>query len=190
MHARHLHGPCLAAGASAALAFAASAGERPERDDILGPDDVKAGMKGFGLTVFRGSEPERFTVEVVGRLRNAFPRQDIILIRSHDEKLKNSRVVAGMSGSPIYVECADGKERLIGALAYYMQFRRLYVYAVLLGFGMLGTDFLNGYVGSPLAALIVFSAPGSIILLIGVVLLIRFLRKYPKPTEEAIDDAP
>jgi hypothetical protein len=96
----------------------ARAGETPARDDILKPEDVKAGMKGFGLTVFRGSEPERFTIEVIGRLRNMLPQQDIILIRSRDEKLKDSKVVSGMSGSPIYIECADGKERLIGALAY------------------------------------------------------------------------
>jgi hypothetical protein len=120
--------------AGSALSLAARAGETPARDDpaakaagpksganapgILAPEEVKAGMKGFGLTVFSGTDPERFTVEVVGRLRRMFPQQDIILIRSRDEKLKDSRVVAGMSGSPIYVECADGKERLIGALAY------------------------------------------------------------------------
>lgn len=111
----------LLAAAGMALVSAVRAGETPPRagmPDILGPEDVKAGMKGFGLTVFRGSDPERFTVEVIGRLRNMLPQQDIILIRSRDEKLKDSRVVAGMSGSPIYVECADGKERLIGALAY------------------------------------------------------------------------
>ena len=96
----------------------ARAGETPARDDILRPEDVKPGMKGFGLSVFSGTEPERFTVEVIGRLRNMLPQQDIILIRCPDEKLKDSKVVAGMSGSPIYVECADGKERLIGALAY------------------------------------------------------------------------
>jgi hypothetical protein len=104
--------------AGSALSLAARAGEPAKRDDILAPEEVKAGMKGFGLTVFSGTDPERFTVEVVGRLRRMFPQQDIILIRSRDEKLKDSRVVAGMSGSPIYVECADGKERLIGALAY------------------------------------------------------------------------
>jgi len=110
----------LLGAATVALVSAGSAraGETPARDDILRPEDVKAGMKGFGLSVFSGTEPERFTVEVIGRLRNMLPQQDIILIRCPDEKLKDSKVVAGMSGSPIYVECADGKERLIGALAY------------------------------------------------------------------------
>ena len=108
----------LVAAATFASVGLARAGETVARDDILKPEDVKAGMKGFGLTVFQGSEPERFTIEVIGRLRNMLPQQDIILIRSRDEKLKDSKVVAGMSGSPIYVECADGKERLIGALAY------------------------------------------------------------------------
>ena len=112
----------LAAVAASSLSLAARAGETPARDDILAPEDVKAGMKGFGLTVFSGHDPERFTIEVIGRLRNMFPQQDIILIRSRDEKLKDSRVAAGMSGSPIYVEGADGKERLVGALAYAWSF--------------------------------------------------------------------
>jgi len=108
----------LVTAAALVSAVSTRAGETPARDDILAPEDVKAGMKGFGLSVFSGTEPERFTVEVIGRLRNMLPQQDIILIRCPDEKLKDSKVVAGMSGSPIYVECADGKERLIGALAY------------------------------------------------------------------------
>jgi hypothetical protein len=112
----------LLAVAASLLSLAARAGETPARDDILAPEDVKAGMKGFGLTVFSGHDPERFTIEVIGRLRNMFPQQDIILIRSRDEKLKDSRIAGGMSGSPIYVECADGKERLIGALAYAWSF--------------------------------------------------------------------
>jgi hypothetical protein len=45
--------------AGSALSLAARAGEPPKRDDILAPEEVKAGMKGFGLTVFRGSDPER-----------------------------------------------------------------------------------------------------------------------------------
>jgi hypothetical protein len=44
---------------------------------------------------------------------NYFPQQHLILIRSDDPKLQLSGIVAGMSGSPCYV---DGK--LAGALAY------------------------------------------------------------------------
>jgi hypothetical protein len=70
-------------------------------------------MKGYGLSVFRGTEPERFDVEVIDVLRNFRPNQDLILIRTPHPLLDRARGVAGMSGSPIYL---DG--RLAGAYAY------------------------------------------------------------------------
>jgi hypothetical protein len=81
--------------------------------DTLAPDQLKPGMKGYGLTVIKGTKPERFEVEIVGVLNNAMPKQDMILIRPTGLGLEKHRTVAGMSGSPIYIE---GK--LIGALAY------------------------------------------------------------------------
>ncbi len=74
---------------------------------------IKAGMKGYGLTVFRGETPERFDVEVIDTLHNFRPDQDLILVRTHHPILESAITVAGMSGSPIYI---DGK--LIGAYAY------------------------------------------------------------------------
>lgn len=70
-------------------------------------------MRGYGLTVFSGTTPERFPVEVVDVLHNARPRMDMILIRPTHERLTIAGTVAGMSGSPIYIN-----ERLIGAYAY------------------------------------------------------------------------
>ncbi len=70
-------------------------------------------MKGYGLSVFKGTKPERFEVEIIGVLHNALPKQDMILIRMSGADLEKHKVIAGMSGSPIYI---DGK--LIGALAY------------------------------------------------------------------------
>ncbi len=80
---------------------------------ILKSSEVRSGMKGYGLTVFRGSAIERFEVEVIDVLRNAMPKQDMILIRCSHPVLERAKVIAGMSGSPIYLE---GK--LVGALAY------------------------------------------------------------------------
>lgn len=74
---------------------------------------IKPGMKGYGLTVFRGTKPERFEVEVIDTLHNFRPDQDLILIRTHHPVLEKALVVGGMSGSPIYF---DGK--LAGAYAY------------------------------------------------------------------------
>jgi hypothetical protein len=92
-------------------AFAAPAQE------TLRPEQLTPGMKGYGLSVFRGTRPERFEVEIVGVLKNAFPKQDMILIKMSGANLERHKVIAGMSGSPIYI---DGK--LIGALAYGWQF--------------------------------------------------------------------
>lgn len=53
-------------------------------------------------------------VEILGMLKDAIgPGQDMILARLHGTKPEFTGVVAGMSGSPVYI---DGK--LLGALAY------------------------------------------------------------------------
>ncbi len=81
---------------------------------ILPLSQVHAGMRGVAYTVFEGVTPEPMDVEVLGVLRNANgPKGDIILVRLHGEKVEYTGVVAGMSGSPVYV---DGK--LMGALAF------------------------------------------------------------------------
>ncbi len=83
--------------------------------------EVKAGMKGYGKSVFRGTEIERFNVEVIDVLKNFFPKQDIILIRcSAHPVIEQANIIAGMSGSPIYLFPlgAQEGEKLAGALAY------------------------------------------------------------------------
>jgi hypothetical protein len=86
---------------------------RANRANVMAVSDVKPGMKGYGLTVFEGTKPTRFDVEVIGVLKNFRPRQEVILIKTHHPRLEVAKVVAGMSGSPIYI---DGK--MIGAYAY------------------------------------------------------------------------
>jgi hypothetical protein len=77
-------------------------------------DQIHTGMRGYALTVFEGVKPESMDVEVLGVLRNANgPKGDIILVRLHGTKVEYTGVVAGMSGSPVYL---DGK--LAGALAF------------------------------------------------------------------------
>ena len=77
-------------------------------------DKIHAGMRGVAYTVFQGIKPEAMDVEVLGVLRNVNgPKGDIILVRLHGEKVEYTGVVAGMSGSPVYL---DGK--LAGALAF------------------------------------------------------------------------
>jgi hypothetical protein len=76
--------------------------------------EVKRGMKGVAYTVFEGVNPEPMQVEILGILKDALgPGQDMILARLHGDKPEYTGVVAGMSGSPVYI---DG--RLVGALSY------------------------------------------------------------------------
>ena len=81
---------------------------------VMPENQVKAGMHGVAYTVFEGVKPEPVEVEILGVLRNmAGPKSDVILARLHGSKVEYTGVVAGMSGSPVYI---DGK--LVGAIAY------------------------------------------------------------------------
>jgi hypothetical protein len=76
-------------------------------------DEVQPGLRGVGRTVFQGNQIQEFQVEFLGVLKNAIaPKQDVILARLTGGPLAKTGVVAGMSGSPVYV---DGK--LVGAVA-------------------------------------------------------------------------
>jgi SpoIVB peptidase S55 len=74
---------------------------------------IHKGMKGYGVTAFEGTKLERFDVEILGVLNHIGPDQDLILARISHPTVTNAGVIAGMSGSPVYI---DGK--VIGALAY------------------------------------------------------------------------
>jgi hypothetical protein len=77
-------------------------------------DQIHPGMQGVAYTVFQGVKPEPMDVEVLGVLRNVNgPKGNIILIRLHGPKVEYSGVVAGMSGSPVYID-----NKLAGALAF------------------------------------------------------------------------
>src|SRR5271166_1750172 len=93
--------------------LAAFAADKP-KVQIMPEDQVKAGMTGVAYTVFEGTKPEAMEVEILGVLHNmAGPKSDVILARLHGKKVEYTGVVAGMSGSPVYI---DGK--LVGAIAY------------------------------------------------------------------------
>jgi hypothetical protein len=81
--------------------------------------EVKEGMEGEAWTVFRGTTPEPFKVRVVAVLRSFLPKQDLVLVRALDPRVEHSGIVAGMSGSPVYIE---GK--LVGAIAYAWSFAK------------------------------------------------------------------
>jgi hypothetical protein len=82
--------------------------------------DVKPGLKGVGRTIFQGDQIEQFQVEILGLLKNALaPKHDLILARLSGGPLEKTGVIAGMSGSPVYI---DGK--LVGAVAISFPFSK------------------------------------------------------------------
>ncbi len=100
-----------------ALPFSSPAAGAPSLSPFDTPsisvDEVRVGQKGYGITVFQGTVPERFEVEVVGVMRNLAPGLSFVLVKLTGHGLEKSGVAAGMSGSPVYF---DG--RLLGAVAF------------------------------------------------------------------------
>lgn len=88
-------------------------------ENIMNIDEIVTGMKGYGKTVFIGDRVEMFNVEVLGILRNWEAKSNMILIRMSGDPLEKSGIIAGMSGSPVYIN-----NRLIGAVAYGWSFAK------------------------------------------------------------------
>src|SRR5713101_717112 len=98
---------------AAILLVAAGARAADDKPQVLPLDQIKPGMKGFAYTIFAGDQVEKFDLEVIGILPNLMgPKHSIILVELKGPKVEHTGVVAGMSGSPVYIE---GK--LAGALS-------------------------------------------------------------------------
>ena len=107
-------GGCLPAAGQTQPAASTVAGPPPSSVGFFPLEQVKRGMTGTAWTVFEGTVPEPMDVEILGVLRGARgPGRDLILARLHGAKPEYTGVVAGMSGSPVYMQ---GK--LLGALSY------------------------------------------------------------------------
>jgi len=104
--------PALRAEAEATASL-----QQPQSPEFIGLDELRPGMRGEVWTVFRGTEPEPFEVEFTGVIHNGLgPGKSLILCELTDERVQKMGAVAGMSGSPLYI---DGK--LAGALSYQVQ---------------------------------------------------------------------
>src|SRR6266478_3330219 len=96
-----------------ALCLESQAASAQELREILPLSQVRSGMQGYAYTIFAGDQVEKFDLEVIGVLDNFLgPKQSIILVQLKGPKVEHTGVVAGMSGSPVYL---DGK--LAGALS-------------------------------------------------------------------------
>ena len=82
--------------------------------DLAPVAELERGMRGYGLTVIEGTRIDTFGVEILGIEHNSMlPGRDLILVRLSGLGLEETGIVAGMSGSPVYVE-----GRLAGAVAW------------------------------------------------------------------------
>lgn len=87
---------------------------------VMPLSEVKEGMRGTARTVFKGSLPEEFGVEILGVLPGAIgPQQDLIIGRLSGGPAERTSVFAGMSGSPVYIN-----GRLVGAISYSFPFSK------------------------------------------------------------------
>ncbi|HUO10927.1 MAG TPA: SpoIVB peptidase S55 domain-containing protein [Phycisphaerae bacterium] len=85
----------------------------PDPSRYLFEDQLLPGMKGYGLTVMHGGKIEKFDVEIIDVVRNFSPGNNAILVRCSGLGLEHSGIIAGMSGSPVFIH-----EKMIGAVAY------------------------------------------------------------------------
>ncbi len=75
--------------------------------------EVKPGMEGEGKTIFKGSTIETFKFRVLGILDKFASDKNMIIAELFAPELTDGGVIAGMSGSPVYI---GGK--LIGSVSY------------------------------------------------------------------------
>src|SRR6201985_2073039 len=86
----------------------------PAQSTQMGVDEIRPGMVGIGRTVFEGTRVEEFKVNILGVLENVIgTHRNLILAKLEGGPLANTGVIAGMSGSPVFI---DGK--LVGAVSY------------------------------------------------------------------------
>lgn len=89
-------------------------------DSFFPLDQVHAGLKGVGKTILEGDQVTEFQVQVLGVLRSVLaPKHDAILVKLSGGGIERTNIVAGMSGSPVYI---DGK--LMGAVAISFPFAK------------------------------------------------------------------
>jgi hypothetical protein len=110
---RRLSKTVILAAVALAVGLAQPQETSAQSNEVLPLDQVRAGMQGYAYTIFAGDQVEKFDLEVIGVMPNFLgPRQSIILVQLKGTKVEHTGVVAGMSGSPVYLE---GK--LAGALS-------------------------------------------------------------------------
>jgi len=88
----------------------------PEIRDLA---SVSPGSRGVCITEMPGGELVRIPVTVLAYQAGATPGGDMFLVRLDDPRFEDTGILAGMSGSPVYVG-----DQLLGALAFAWQFAK------------------------------------------------------------------
>jgi len=108
----------LTSGVAAAQKSAAVPNAKDSR--LFPLEELRPGMKGTARTVFAGTEPQEFGVEILGVLPGfPGPRQSAIIAKLTGANVEKTGVFAGMSGSPVYID-----NRLVGAIAFSFPFAK------------------------------------------------------------------
>jgi len=81
--------------------------------DVVSLDDATPGRRGVCITEMDGGERVEIPLTVLGTIGSGAPDGEIVLVRLDDPRFEETGIIAGMSGSPVYL---DGQ--LLGALAY------------------------------------------------------------------------
>lgn len=74
---------------------------------------VKRGMKGYGYTTLEGIERQKFNFEVRAVMEGYWPKARMIIIEMEGDIINQAGIIAGMSGSPVYID-----DKWVGAVAY------------------------------------------------------------------------
>jgi len=106
-------------------ACSAWAGQQLDKSKYICVDEIRPGMDAYCLTAYKGTEVEKFALEVLSVVRDVRPGRDAILVQGTDERFIRTGPVWGCSGSPVYIE-----GRLAGALAFSWTFSKEPVYGV------------------------------------------------------------
>jgi len=80
---------------------------------LIDASEVQPGAHGVCLTEMDGGEMVEVPLTVIGTLGATAPEGEIVLVRLHSERFEHTGIIAGMSGSPVYIG-----DRLLGALAF------------------------------------------------------------------------
>jgi hypothetical protein len=87
--------------------------------EVIEPSEVAPGSKGICITEMDGGERVEIPLTVIGTVGPWTPEGEIVLVRLEDERFRETGIIAGMSGSPVYVD-----DRLLGALAFGWSFSK------------------------------------------------------------------